>query len=122
MVMSSPAFRGIFFTSQDPEKTAKFYQDIALLTLERVGEPDPYTYWKLDRDGVQIAIHDAKLFADYAYPPMAASNLTHVYFKIDDLQAFQAHLERTNVIPIAKDDVTITIIDPDGRKVMFGTA
>ncbi|WP_246225856.1 VOC family protein [Chelativorans xinjiangense] len=87
-----------------------------------MGEPGQYIYWKLDRDGIQIAIHDAKLFADYAYPPVAESNLTHIYFKIDDLREFRARLDRLNVIPIAEDDVTVTVIDPDGRKVLFGTA
>jgi hypothetical protein len=122
LAMSSPSFRGIFLTSAEPEKTASFYQDVALLTLESVGEPGQYVYWKLDRDGIQIAIHDARLFAGYAYPPVAESNLTHIYFKINDLGEFRAHLERMHVTPVAEDDVTVTVVDPDGRNVLFGTA
>jgi hypothetical protein len=118
----TPSFRGIFFTSQDPEKTAKFYKEVAALPLEAVGEPDQYVYWKMDRDGMQIAIHEARLFADYAYPPLADSNLTHMYFKIENLGDFLAHLDRLDITPIAVDDVTVTVVDPDGRKVLFGTA
>lgn len=117
-----PKFRGVFLTSDKPEATAKFYEQVAALQLETLGTPGEYVYWCLDRDGIQLAIHEAKAFADYAYPPLAASNLTHLYFKIEDQKAFLAHLERLQVQPVAVDEVTVTVADPDGRKVMFGTA
>jgi len=115
-------FRGIFLTSETPEATARFYEEVALLPLERVGTPGQYVYWRLDRDGVQLAIHDAKAFADYAYPPLPGSNLTHLYFQIADQKAFLAHLASLRLQPLAVDDVTVTLADPDGRKIMFGTA
>jgi len=115
-------FRGIFLTSARPAEAAAFYRDVAGLALETVGEGGAYVYWKLDADGVQIAIHDAEAFADYAHPPLATSNLTHLYFKIADLRAFLAHLETSGIQPYAIDDVVVTVIDPDGRKVLFGTA
>lgn len=115
-------FRGIFLTSDRPAETAHFYREIAGLALETVGEGGSYVYWRLDADGVQFAIHDAAAFADYSHPPVANSNLTHLYFKIADQKAFLAHLEASGVAPHAVDDVVVTIVDPDGRKVMFGTA
>lgn len=71
---------------------------------------------------MQLAIHDAEAFASYAYPPNPESNLTHLYFKIDDRDAFVSHIDELGITPITTDDVVITVADPDGRKVMFGTA
>jgi hypothetical protein len=71
---------------------------------------------------MQLAIHDAKAFADHTYPALAASNLTHLYFKIEDHKAFQTHLASLGLSPLAVDDVVVTVVDPDGRKVMFGRA
>lgn len=71
---------------------------------------------------MQLAIHDAKAFAEYAYPPLSNSNLTHLYFKIEDQRTFLAHLESLGIMPLAIDDVVVTVTDPDGRNVMFGTA
>lgn len=115
-------FTGVFLTSEKPEATAKFYEQVALLPLETVGTPGEYIYWRLEHAGMQLAIHEAKAFADYAYPPLAGSNLTHLYFKIEDQKAFLAHLESLQIKPVAVDEVTVTVSDPDGRKVMFGTA
>lgn len=53
------ALRGIFLTSEDPPATAAFYRDVAGLDWEEVGTGSGYVYWKLDRDGVQLALHDA---------------------------------------------------------------
>lgn len=114
--------RGIFLTSENPKVTAKFYEQVAALSLTAVGTPGEYVYWRLDRDGMQLAIHDARAFAAYAYPASAASNLTHIYFKIADQEAFLVHLESLQIQPISVDDVVVTITDPDGRQVMFGTA
>ena len=80
------------------------------------------TYWRLDRDGMQLAIHDAEGFADYAIPPNPASNLTHLYFTIDDREAFLAHLRARGITPVKVDEVVVTVEDPDGRNVTFGTA
>jgi hypothetical protein len=115
-------FRGVFLTSKKPEATAKFYEQVASLPLEAVGTPGEYVYWRLDRDGMQLAIHDAKAFSTYTYPPLADSNLTHLYFNIEDQKAFLAHLESLQIQPVSIDDVVVTVTDPDGRKVMFGTA
>jgi hypothetical protein len=115
-------FRGVFLTSEQPEKTAGFYRDVGGLTLETVGEGGPYVYWRIDADGMQIAIHDANAFVDYSHPAFAGSNLTHLYFRIADLQAFLAQLDVLGLQPYAIDDVVVTVIDPDGRKVLFGTA
>lgn len=86
-----PTFRGVFLTSEHPEATARFYEDVALLPLEAVGMKGEYIYWRLERNGVQLAIHDAKAFATYTYPPLSGSNLTHLYFKIEDQRMFRAH-------------------------------
>lgn len=114
--------RGIFLTSRSPEKTASFYRDVAGLDLEEIGTPGAYVYWKVDRDGMQLAIHDAEKFASYAYPPLQGSNLTHLYFKVESQAEFLAYLSRLKIEPLATDEVVVTIVDPDGRKVMFGTA
>lgn len=116
------SFRGVFLTSENPGETARFYRQVALFPLEVVGKEGEYIYWRLDRNGVQLAIHDAAAFASYAYPPVSGSNLTHLYFKIEDQKAFLAHLERLGVAPLLVDEVVVTVADPDGRKVMFGTA
>lgn len=116
------SFRGVFLTSENPEAAATFYRQVALFPLEAIGEEGGYIYWRLDRNGMQLAIHDAKAFASYAYPPVSGSNLTHLYFKIDDQKAFLTHLERLGVSPLSVDEVVVTVADPDGRTVMFGTA
>jgi hypothetical protein len=114
--------RGVFLTSEAPETTAGFYEQVAALPLERMGAEGQYVYWRMDRGDMQLAIHEASAFAAYAYPAEAGSNLTHLYFKIDDQPAFLHHLEGLGVTPLAVDEVVVTVVDPDGRKVMFGTA
>ncbi|MDN6528123.1 MAG: VOC family protein, partial [Brevibacterium sp.] len=103
------------------EATAEFYRDVAGVPVAPVGSDD-YTSWMLDLNGVQIALHDAKAFADYSFPPNPESNLTHLYFRIPDLQAFLNHVQDVSAPLIDVDDVVATVEDPDGRKVMFGTA
>lgn len=120
--MTAATLRGIFLTSEQPEACARFYIDVAGLELERVGTERVYVYWKVDRDGLQLAIHDAKAFSTYTHPVARASNVTHLYFKIADQAAFVAHLEALGVVPALVDDVVVTVADPDGRMVMFGTA
>lgn len=114
--------RGIFLTSEDPSATAAFYRDVAGLDWEEVGTGSGYVYWKLDRDGVQLALHDAKLFANYTHPARRESNLTHLYFQIPDQKAFLEKLLVMNVPVDSQDEVVVTVVDPDGRRVMFGTA
>lgn len=116
------SLRGIFLTSERPAATADFYERVAQLPLEKVGKEGEYAYWRIDDGGVQLAIHDAALFSAHTHPAEARSNLTHVYFKIDDREAFLRHLQALAIEPYALDDVVVTIVDPDGRKVMFGTA
>jgi hypothetical protein len=113
--------RGIFLTSERPELTANFYRDVFSIALEQVGSSS-YVYWKIDDGQMQLAVHDAQSFAAYTYPPQTDSNLTHLYFKIDDQPAFLDHLKQQDIEPYAIDDIVVTILDPDGRKVMFGTA
>lgn len=119
---TKPVFRGIFLTCEKPERTAAFYKDVAGLELEQVGKAGEYIYWKIDKDGIQIAIHDAAAFASYTFPAFAQSNVTHLYFRIASQEQFLQHLEERDLTPFARDDVVITVADPDGRKVMFGTA
>ncbi|WP_196259755.1 VOC family protein [Pelagibacterium limicola] len=114
--------RGVFLTSENPEKAAKFYQQVAALPIDAVGTPETYVYWRLDLDGVQLSIHDAQAFASYTHPALRESNLTHLYFQITEQKAFLAHLDQLGIAPSAVDDVVVTVIDPDGRHVMFGTA
>lgn len=116
------AFRGIFLTSEDPASTAKFYLDVAGLDLEQIGSGGEYVYWRIDTDGVQLAIHDAKRFGMDAYPAVAGSNLIHLYFKVTSQEDFLQRLGELNIKPQSMDEVVVTVIDPDGRKVMFGTA
>lgn len=118
----TPTLRGIFLTSEHPGKTASFFQRVARLGLEQIGAPPEYVYWKLDNDGIQLAIHQAAAFAEYAHPACADSNVTHLYFKIESQEAFLEHLRHLSIAPYAVDDVVVTVVDPDGRKVMFGTA
>jgi hypothetical protein len=112
----------VFLTSERPDVTAQFYEQVADLPLEKVGDEGRYVYWRIDADGVQLAIHDAKAFSGYSYPAIATSNLTHLYFKIEDQAAFLHRLEQLAITPFAQDEVVVTVTDPDGRKVMFGTA
>jgi hypothetical protein len=114
--------RGIFLTSENPEATARFYQKIAGLEIEPVGGSGGYIYWKADKNGLQLAIHDAAKFAQYTNPPRPDSNLTHLYFKIENQKQFLGELKALGITPYVADDVVITLTDPDGRKVMFGTA
>lgn len=114
--------RSVFLTSENPEAAARFYEQVAQLPMEKVGAEGGYVYWRLDRDGMQLAIHDAKAFADYAHPALPNSNLTHLYFSIEDQPGFLAHLESLGFASYAKDDIVVTVVDPDGRKVLFGTA
>ena len=114
-------FRGVFLTCTDAEATAAFYRDIADLPLETAGDEN-YTYFILETGGVQLALHPAEAFADYAFPPVVESNLTHLYFRVPDQAEFLERIGRADVPLIAVDDVVVTVEDPDGRKVMFGTA
>lgn len=118
----NPALRGIFLTSKAPRLTARFYRDVAGLELEQIGHSEEYAYWKVDKAGLQFAIHDAERFAQYTHPANPQSNLTHLYFKIDDQRQFLERLRALCITPYATDDVVVTVADPDGRKVMFGTA
>lgn len=114
-------FRGVFLTCTDTEATAAFYRDLAGLPFETAGNGE-YTYFVFDADGVQIALHGAEAFADYAFPPVPESNLTHLYFRIPDQQKFLERVQHAGAPLIEVDDVVVTVEDPDGRKVMFGTA
>ena len=120
-MVSHSTLRGIFLTSEDPAKTAQFYSEVAGLELEQVGGK-ANSYWKIDKGGIQLAIHSAKEFSAYTFPANSNSNLSHLYFKIDKQAAFTAHLEDLGIKPYAVDDVVVTVEDPDGRKVMFGIA
>ena len=120
--MKEVTFRGVFLTSADAAKTAAFYRDVGCLPLEQNGSSPGYVYWKLDKDGMQLAIHEARAFADYAHPPFAQSNVTHLYFKIVSQKEFLVHLQKLGVQPVRQDDVVVTVTDPDGRQVMFGIA
>ena len=120
--VAKPVFRGIFLTSEHPQATAQFYRDVAGLVLEQIGNPAEYVYWKTDMDGVQLAIHDAHKFASYTSPAIPESNVTHLYFKIASQEQFLHHLEKLAVKPYVTDEIVITVMDPDGRKVMFGMA
>jgi len=71
---------------------------------------------------LQLAIHDAVKFAEYTNPARSDSNLTHLYFKIENQKQFLDQLSAMGVTPYAVDEVVVTLSDPDGRKVMFGTA
>jgi hypothetical protein len=119
--MVKSVLRGIFLTSEYPAVTATFYRDVAGLRLEQAGEDAKHGYWKMDDAGVQFAIHDAKKFAGYTHPANPQSNVTHLYFKIENQAEFLEHLKDLNIRPYATDDIVVTVIDPDGRKVMFGT-
>ncbi len=114
--------RGIFLTSDQPARTARFYRDVAGMALEEINHEGGYVYWKLDDGRLQIAIHDAKAYADYTFPPERGSNLTHLYFQIPDQGGFIERLAELDLTPHALDEVVVTVVDPDGRKVMFGTA
>jgi hypothetical protein len=118
----SPTLRGIFLTSDAPAETARFYREVAALELEQVGAAPGYVYWKVDHNQFQLAIHDAKLFAHYAHPVVPHSNLTHLYFKIENQSEFLDHLESQRIEAFAIDEVVVTLTDPDGRRVMFGLA
>jgi catechol 2,3-dioxygenase-like lactoylglutathione lyase family enzyme len=114
--------RGVFLTSENLARTADFYRDVAGLELERVGNANEYVYWRIDKNGVQLAIHDARAFAEYTNPAKLDSNVTHLYFKVDSQAGFLAHLKDLGAVPCSVDDVVVTVVDPDGRRVMFGTA
>ena len=114
--------RGVFLTSEKFEETSRFYREVVGIPLEMVGNKGEYVYQRHDHNDMQIAIHDSAAFADYTHMPLAESNLTHVYFKIDDQKTFLAKLENMGISPFNVDDVVVTVIDPDGRKVMVGTA
>ena len=114
-------FRGVFLTCTDAEATAAFYRKIAGLPLTTEGDEE-YSYFVVEAGGVQLALHSAEAFADYAFPPVAESNLTHLYFRIPDQAEFLERIKNADTPLVAVDDVVVTVEDPDGRKVMFGTA
>jgi predicted enzyme related to lactoylglutathione lyase len=118
----TPALKGIFLTAEKPEETARFYREVLRLELEQIGNTGGYVYWKMDAGGVQLAIHDAKQFSDYTHPACRESNLTHLYFKIENQAPLLQRLEALGITPHAIDDIVVTVEDPDGRKVMLGTA
>ena len=103
------------------EATAAFYRKIAGLPLTTEGDEE-YSYFVVEAGGVQLALHSAEAFADYAFPPVAESNLTHLYFRIPDQAEFLERIKNAGTPLVAVDGVVVTVEDPDGRKVMFGTA
>ena len=114
-------FRGVFLTCTDAEATAAFYRKIAGLPLTTEGDEE-YSYFVVEAGGVQLALHSAEAFAAFAFPPVAESNLTHLYFRIPDQAEFLERIKNAGTPLVAVDDVVVTVEDPDGRKVMFGTA
>lgn len=118
----STQFRGVFLTSNSPSETARFYEMVAELPLEKIETDSGYSYWRVDTNDVQLAIHDASSFANYTHPVVSSSNLTHLYFRVEDVPTFMRHLETLSLSPYAVDNIVVTVTDPDGRKVMFGTA
>lgn len=119
--MASSVFRGIFLTSDAPLETAQFSTEIAGVKLEEVSGGG-YTYWKFDEGPTQLAIHEASSFAEYAHPANLESNLTHLYFKVASKDDFLRHLKSFNLSPHTVDEFNVIVLDPDGRKVLFGTA
>lgn len=113
--------RSIFLTSNDARGLALFYQRVAQLDLETVGEEGEYQYWRIDQFGVQLAIHDAKSYASYTFPPLASSNLTHLYFRVEDVNKFLEHLSSLGIAPQSCDPLSVAVRDPDGRTLLFGT-
>src|SRR5699024_636010 len=114
-------FRGVFLTCTDAEATAAFHRDIADLPLEATGAED-YTYFAADLDGAQIALHRAAACADCSFPPVAESNLAHLYFRTPDQAERLERLRHAGTPLIAAVEVVATADDPDGRTVMLGTA
>ncbi|MGC3956374.1 MAG: hypothetical protein QM804_19400 [Propionicimonas sp.] len=105
----------MFLTSTDPAAAARFYREVAGLPLEEVGEGG-YTYWRLDRDGMQLAIHDAQAFAGYAYPPEPGFQPHPPVLHDRGPQRFRHPPGRSGIEPSATDDVVVTVVDPDGRR------
>ena len=52
----------------------------------------------------------------------ASVGATHLYFKVESQEDFLERLRKLNIKPQSTDEVVVTVLDPDGRKVMFGTA
>ena len=48
--------------------------------------------------------------------------LTHLYFNIERQEPFMNRLNGMSIEPYTADDVVVTAVDPDGRKVILGTA
>ena len=93
-------FRGVFLTCTDAEATAAFYRKIAGLPLTTEGDEE-YSYFVVEAGGVQLALHSAEAFADYAFPPVAESNLTHLYFRIPDQAEFLERIKNAGTPLVA---------------------
>lgn len=117
---------GTLLTSRNPNRTAKFYLNIAGLKLQKIRHGDTPEHWEGHSQGIHFAIHNAKFFAKYTYPAVTKSNLTHLYFSISDVKQFNERLRKHKLRLFCPPEsvageTVMTVQDPDGRKVMFGT-
>jgi catechol 2,3-dioxygenase-like lactoylglutathione lyase family enzyme len=118
--------KSIVLTSDQPESLALFYCEALQLPLEREQHRGTQVHWAGQFGGLHLAIHHRKDFWLPSLPAAAdAAAGTVVSFTIDDVAAFEAHLERLGIAVVARNKIGpmsfVAFRDPDGRYVCCGT-
>ena len=125
--MTAPFLRGlteVALTSDDPERTVRFYADIVGLPLEPV-QADTGPAWSCTVGGLRLSVQSSHDFG--AWPAHPESNTTHLSFGIHEVDGFLTHLKRHGLTPVGRimrglgASRVVQVRDPDGRLVQFGT-
>jgi catechol 2,3-dioxygenase-like lactoylglutathione lyase family enzyme len=125
--VSKPIIRevkSLVLTSDDIDRTARFYRDVLDLPLELERHRGTERHYACQLGSIHVAIHDrATFWLPTAAPPDAASVV--VSFTVDDLEALLARLDAMQVEVVARRNIGpmtfVSMRDPDGRHVCCGT-
>lgn len=114
----------ILLTSANPSVTARWYEKTLGIEFQKEAHEGP-THWACETGGMHFAIHNAKSFAKYCHP-IRKANATHLFFTISEIDRFLSKVKKMKLKPALPIEEVgrskmVTLRDPDGRMVIFGT-
>ena len=107
---------GVIFSSQDPDRLAKFYREVIGLPLELNSHGGLQEHWECDFQGIHFAVM-APWGGEGQREPSSAIIPS---FVVADIQAFIDHHKLQTLHPIMKLDegkYVVTIADVDGNAI-----
>jgi hypothetical protein len=54
-------------------------------------------HWACSTNGAHFAIHDAKDFSEHTHPANLKSNVSHLFFTIEDMNEFLSHIKNLGI-------------------------